>query len=106
MLLETVIFEEGSTLTTLGPLAFGSCTNLIEITLPSTITSLPGSCFSEDTNLTSISFDSDSGTYIAAGGAIYAKSGSNRYHTFTVCSPGLEVVSLHEETEVIGTHAF
>lgn len=67
-LLTSVDFGQNSSLTALGSTAFGGCTSLQTITIPTTITTIPNYCFYNDSNLTTISGTSN---VTSIGGAAF-----------------------------------
>jgi len=58
--LESVIFEEGSELTTIHSKAFRNCTSLTSIVIPASVTEIASNAFEGCTNLKSITFEEGS----------------------------------------------
>ncbi len=61
---ETLTFEEGSKLTTIGSMAFNSCNNLKAVSLPASLTELLSSCFANCRALESVTFETNEDGYM------------------------------------------
>ncbi|EAX99054.1 surface antigen BspA-like [Trichomonas vaginalis G3] len=100
--LETLIFEEGMMLDSLGQSCFRECLNLVRVQLPSSISDLSPTTFIGCTKLQSIDIPSDNANYSSEQGIVYSKSGDR----LIICPAGLSSATIKKTILVIGSNAF
>lgn len=82
--------------------AFYGCTGLLSITIPSSITSLSADFFGTMDNLISIEVEAGNATYKSIDGIVYTKDGT----TLLRCPKGKKSVTVAEGTTTLGTKSF
>lgn len=76
MNVKTIVFGEGTKLTSIGDYAFSGLTSLVNVNIPSSVDTIGNYAFSHCTSLANICVDSENANYSTIDGSLYNKGGT------------------------------